>query len=70
MKPRALGSRSSRFRFPAKSRGPIIKPVILVGIVVAALIGAFAIMAVLYAAYDKCGHLCWQGLFQAQRERY
>jgi hypothetical protein len=49
---------------------PLIKLAILVGIIVAALIGTLAIVAVLYAAYDKCGQLCWQGLIQAQRERY
>jgi hypothetical protein len=43
---------------------------ILVGIVVTASIGAFAMVAVLYAAYGECGQLCWQGLIQAQRERY
>jgi hypothetical protein len=48
---------------------PILKLAIWVGIVVAALSGAFMMVAVLYAAYDKCGQLCWQGLLQAQRER-
>lgn len=51
-----------------KLRG-LRKLAILVGIVVAASIGALATVAVLYAAYDKCGQLCWQGLLQAQRER-
>jgi hypothetical protein len=49
---------------------PIIKLAILAGIVGAALIGTFVMAAVLYAAYDKCGQLCWQELFQVQRERY
>jgi hypothetical protein len=48
---------------------PTIKLAILAGILVATSIGTFAMMAVLHAAYDKCGQLCWQKL-QVQRERY
>jgi hypothetical protein len=48
---------------------PIISFAILAGIVAAVLIGTFA-MAAVYATYDECGQICWQGLRLALRDRY
>ena len=38
--------------------------------VVAGLIGIVVTTATVGGLYDKCGPLCWQGLLEAERERY
>jgi hypothetical protein len=39
-------------------------------IIFALLVGSIVMVAGISEMYDKCGPLCWQGLLQAQRERY
>jgi hypothetical protein len=38
--------------------------------IVAFLVGIIVITVGMGGLYDECGPLCWQGLLQAQRERY
>jgi hypothetical protein len=38
--------------------------------IVGVLVGVIVMVASMSEMYDTCGLLCWQGLLQAQRERY